>query len=405
VSQENPGSPRVTERKLRIGAAGLGRAFALMVPALSGHPKIELVAAADPRDDASASFAAEHGLKAYCSVEDLCADPEVDALYVATPHQFHAQHVIAAARHGKHVLVEKPMALSLEECRAMIEATRKAGVQLVVGHSHSYDAPIARTREIIAAGTVGRLRMISGLYFTDFLYRPRRPEELAASSGGGVVVNQAPHHVDIVRLLGGGLVKSVRALTAAWDHERPVDGAYAALLTFENGAFATLTYSGYAHFDGDELGGWIAESGYPKNPDVYGAARSVLQDARTPVEELALKHARNYGGPDFQRFPEGPRLHQHFGLLIVSCERADLRPGPAGVTIYGDHERSFEPVRVPQIPRSEVIDEFHAAIIAGKPPLHSGEWGLATMEVCFAMMQSAREGREIPLNHQVPANG
>jgi phthalate 4,5-cis-dihydrodiol dehydrogenase len=393
----------MTERKLRIGVAGLGRAFVLMLPSLGFHPKVELVAAADPREDARACFAAEFKGRSYVSVDALCDDPNVDAVYVATPHEFHVQHVIAAANRGKHVLVEKPMALSIAECQAMIEAVRRANVQLVVGHSHSFDAPIARTREMIAGGAFGALRMITAVQFTDFLYRPRRPEELAAESGG-VVLNQAPHHVDIARLLGGGMVRSVRALTGAWDSKRPVEGAYSALLTFENGAFATLTYGGYAHFDSDEFAGWIAESGYPKNPEVYGVARSLLRGAQTQVDELSLKNIRSYGGAQSPKsaVPDSAsRIHQHFGLVIASCDRADLRPGPKGITIYGDDKRRFEPVPVPEIPRSEVIDEFYAAIFAGKPPLHSGEWSLATMEVCFAMLQSAREGREIRLQHQV----
>lgn len=396
------------ERTLKLGVAGLGRAFVLMRPALAAHPKVQLMAAADPRDEARARFAAEFSGRTYSSVEALCADADVEAVYVATPHEFHAQNAITAAQHGKHVLVEKPMALSLEECHAMIEAARKAGVHLVVGHSHSFDAPIARTRELIAAGTFGALRMITAVQFTDFLYRPRRPEELAPDAGGGVVLNQAPHHVDIARLLGGGMVKSVRALTGAWDRDRPVEGAYSALLTFENGAFATLTYSGYAHFDSDELAGWIAESGYPKDPDAYGAARRLLADKKTPDEELAFKNARNYGGaqsPEPADSENASRSHQHFGLVIASCDRADLRPGPKGVAIYADHARSFEPVPVPPIARSEVIEELHAAISEGKPPLHSGEWSLATMEVCLAMQQSSREGREIGLNHQVPVSG
>ena len=95
----------------------------------------------------------------------------------------------------------------------MIAATRRAGVRMVIGHSHSFDAPIRRTRELIASGAVGSLRMISALNYTDFLYRPRRPEELRTESGGGVIFNQAPHQVDIVRLLGGGLVRSVCAVT------------------------------------------------------------------------------------------------------------------------------------------------------------------------------------------------
>jgi phthalate 4,5-cis-dihydrodiol dehydrogenase len=383
----------------------LGRAFVLMRLALALHPKVQLVAAADPREDARVRFAAEFAGRAYPSVEALCEDANVDAVYVATPHEFHAQNAITAARHGKHVLVEKPMALSLDECHAMIEAVRKAGVQLVVGHSHSFDAPIARTRELIAAETFGILRMITAVQFTDFLYRPRRPEELESTAGGGVVLNQAPHQVDIARLLGGGMVKSVRALTGVWDPERPVDGAYTALLAFANRAFATLTYSGHAHFDSDEFAGWIAESGFPKDADAYGAARTLLAGTKTSAEELALKTARNYGGaqsPAVAGSPEASRFHQHFGLVIASCDRADLRPGPKGVAIYSDHTRSFEPVSVAPIARSEVIEEFHAAIFDGKPPLHSGEWSLATMEVCLAMQQSAREGREIVLKHQVP---
>jgi phthalate 4,5-cis-dihydrodiol dehydrogenase len=391
----------MTERRLRLGVAGLGRAFTLMKPGLARHPRLELVAATDPREEARAQFATEFGGRAYPSLEALCVDPRVDAVYVATPHEHHARHAIAAAKSGKHVLVEKPMALTLEECGAMIDAARTACVQLVVGHSHSFDAPVARARNMIASGTFGRVRMITAVQFTDFLYRPRRPEELAPESGG-VVINQAPHHVDIARLLGGGRIKSVRALSGAWDEERPAFGAYSALLTFEDGAFANLTYNGYGRFDSDEFSGWIAESGYPKDPDAYGSARRLLRSARTPEDELAMKTARNYGGREGAGAPSaGERFHQHFGLLIASCEHADLRPGPKGVAIYGNSERSFEPVPVPAIPRAEVIDEFCAAIFDGKKPLHGGEWSLATMEACLAMRQSAREGREIVLKHQI----
>ena len=103
----------------------------------------------------------------------------------------------------------------------MIDAARDAGVQLVVGHSHSFDAPILRAREIIASGSVGAVRMIQALNYTDFLYRPRRPEELDTAQGGGVLFSQAAHQIDIVRLLGGGLVRSVRAGTGAWDPRGP----------------------------------------------------------------------------------------------------------------------------------------------------------------------------------------
>ena len=120
----------MAERKLRVGVAGLGKAFQLMLPTLVRHPNISLVAAADPRTKAQARFAADFAANSYASVEELCADPDVEAIYVATPHQYHAEHVQMAAAAGKHVLVEKPMALTLDECRAMSEAVRRAGVQI-----------------------------------------------------------------------------------------------------------------------------------------------------------------------------------------------------------------------------------------------------------------------------------
>jgi phthalate 4,5-cis-dihydrodiol dehydrogenase len=302
------------------------------------------------------------------------------------------------------VLVEKPMALTLADCWAMVDATEAAGVQLVVGHSHSFDAPIRRTREIVESGAVGTVRMINTMNYTDFLYRPRRPEELVTEQGGGVIFNQAAHQIDIVRLLGGGRVRSVRAATGAWDASRPTEGAYTALLTFEDGAFASVVYSGYAHFDSDEFCGWIGEMGQKKDPALYGAARNMLRGVSGPEEEMALRNARGYGGvaprPSAAARGKAP-FHQHFGVVLVSCERADLRPLPSGVMIYDDAAARLEAMPAPDVPRSDVIDEFCAAIARECPPVHSGEWALATTEVCLAILQSAREQKEILLRHQV----
>jgi phthalate 4,5-cis-dihydrodiol dehydrogenase len=376
-------------KKLKIGVAGLGRAFAVTSPAFS-DPRVELVAAADPRREALEKFKKDYGARVYATVEELCADPAVEVVYIATPHQFHAQQARLAASKGKHLLVEKPMALSLDDCRAMIDAAHKAGVQLVVGHSHSFDAPVLHTRNLIRNGSFGSVRMITALDFTDFLYRPRRPEELATGKGGGVLYNQAVHQVDIVRLLAGGKTRSVRAFTGNWDPARPTEGAYSCLLNFDNGAFATLVYSGYAHFDSDELMGWIGEMGQKKDPGNYGATRKALKG-----DELSLKSARNYGGPEFKETQ--PAAHQHFGLVIASCEKADLRPLPNGVMIYGDSEQRLDPLPPPKVPRQEVIDELYGAVAEGRAPLHSGEWAMATLEACLAILRSSREGREILL--------
>jgi phthalate 4,5-cis-dihydrodiol dehydrogenase len=388
---------------LKLGIIGLGRAFTLMLPTFASHPRIAMVAASDPRADACLRFTEEFGATAYADAETLCADPKVQAVYVASPHQFHVDHVKLAAKHGKHVLVEKPMALTVEDCREMIEAAKHAGIQLLVGHSHSYDLPYLHTREMIRSGAFGRVRMINALNFTDFLYRPRRPEELDTKAGGGVVFSQAAHQVDIVRLLAGAKATSVRAFTGNWDPARPTEGAYSAQIRFEDGCFASLTYSGYAHFDTDEFQGWWGELGQKRDGDnSYGRARQALRNAKSVAEEIEMKNRRAYGPAGRDAFPLLPDLsHNHFGLVVVSCERADLRPLPQSVVVYGDEVRRVEELPPPQIPRSEVVDELYDAVVLGRPPLHSGEWGLATTEICLAILASGKSGREIDLHHQV----
>ena len=104
---------------LRLGVAGLGVASTQILPPISTLPFIKITAAADTRTDALAKFREAYKGETFTSVEAMCASANVDAVYVATPNHLHAQHAIAAANHKKHVIVEKPMALSIDECEAM----------------------------------------------------------------------------------------------------------------------------------------------------------------------------------------------------------------------------------------------------------------------------------------------
>lgn len=393
----------MTEPAVRLGVAGLGRGFMLLLPTLAAHPDIRLAAAADPRAEARQQFERDFGGETHAEFEALARSEAVDALYIASPHGLHRQQVELAARHGKHVLVEKPMALSMADCQAMVTAMADAGRCLVVGHSHSFDTPYRRAAEMIRSGDYGAVRMIQAMNFTDFLYRPRRPEELDSTQGGGVVFSQAAHQVDIVRLLGGGEVVSVTAQTGRWDARRPTEGAYSALMTFRNGAFAALTYSGYAHFDSDEWNDWRGELGQRRSPEHYGQARAALARLAGPAEEAALKNTRAYGkGLGLADTSLDGIGHNHFGFVLASCDAADLRPRPSGIDVYGHSEHSVVPLPEPEIPRREVIDELVAAIRDGVPPIHSGHWGMATMEVCFALLDSARTGQTVMLRHQCP---
>lgn len=369
-----------------------------MLPTFTQDGRVQLVAACDPRPEARRRFEADFQAPTYDSIEALAGDPGVDVIYVASPHQFHAEHTRVAARFGKHVLVEKPMALSLADCDAMIEDCRAAGVHLIVGHCHSFDAPYRAMRGIVDEGGVGAVRMIHALNYTDFLYRPRRPEELDTQAGGGVVFSQAAHQVDIVRMLAGSPVQRVRAVTGAWDPKRPTEGAYSLLMWFAGGAFASLTYSGYGHFDSDEWCDWTGEMGAVKRPEDYGAARRRLAGLSGDGDEARLKAAGTFGGAAYVASAHAnPPKHQHFGPVVVSCERADLRALPDGVWLYADDRRQFLTLPAPPLPRYEVIDELYAAVVEGRPTLHDGAWARSTLEVCLAILQSAREGRDICL--------
>jgi len=386
---------------LRLGVIGLGMAGAMMVRAAARHDGVVLAAAADlhagPRD----AFARDFNARAYADASALVEDKAVEAVYVATPHQFHAEHAIMAAERGKHVILEKPMALTLADCDRIIAAVERAKVQLIVGHTHAFDPAVRAMRGLIASGELGALGMLASWNYTNYLYRPRRPEELDTSKGGGILFNQVPHQIDTIRLLGGGLVRSVRAQAGVLDPARPTEANCAAFLEFADGVPATLVYSGYDFFDTDELHFWISERGSPKQP-AHGAARRALR-ARTGEEAGLRTLTAGYGSKD-----EGEPPHQpHFGVTVATCARGDLRASADGVFVYGeDGKRELGlPGGGRYSGRHNVLDDLRAAIATGRGPVHDGRWGKATLEVALAVQQSARERREVALVHQVAVPG
>lgn len=369
----------------------------LTLPSLRRNAHVTLVACAAPREASRKAFTQEFGGSAFETVDALCAAPEVEAVYIATPHQLHRNHALAAARAGKHILVEKPLAIALEDADAIVDAAARAGVHLITGPSHSFDQPVQKARQLIASGQYGAVRMIHAFNYTDFLYRPRRPEELDTAQGGGVVFSQAVHQIDVVRALMGARAERVVAMTGTWDPQRPTEAAYTTLIGFEGGRFASLTYSGNAHYDSDALQGWIGELGTDKDAAAYGKARQALASLGAPEDEAKLKSGRTYGATEVP----APALHaEHFGPVIVSCDRADLRLTPKGVEIWGDFERDFIPAPPDPTPRAPVLAALYGAIRLGRPPVQSEGWGRASLEICHAILQSARTNSFVDLTRQ-----
>src|SRR5262245_27910904 len=137
-----------------LGIVGLGMAGAVMVQAAAAHKGYVLKAAVDPQPAPREAFARDFNARAYDDVRALCEDKGVEVVYIATPHQFHKEHAVLAAENGKHVILEKPMALTLADCDAIIIAAERNRIHLIVGHTHAFDPAIRLMRLLIAGGSL-----------------------------------------------------------------------------------------------------------------------------------------------------------------------------------------------------------------------------------------------------------
>src|SRR5262247_4779748 len=317
-----------SSRTLNVGVVGLGLAAASVIPAMAAMPHVNLIAGADVNPRSLQAFKEKYRAKTYASIEALCDDPDVDTVWIATPNTFHCPHVTLAAERGKHVIVEKPMAISLAEAERMIETAERHGVQLLCGGSRSSSAVVRKMREMVVSGTLGRLRAMTTWSATDWMLRPRRPDELDISQGGGVVYRQAPHQVDSVRLLAGGKISSVRGVTGQWlapRHTAP--GFFSALLECENGAFATLVYSAYGYFMASEF--FEPGAGGPDAPGLQGRIMARKQITAGTRDEAAVKEQRTLeaqrtGVATGAAASRGARFLSDLGLLVVSCEHGEM---------------------------------------------------------------------------------
>ena len=400
-----------TGRTLRFGVVGIGNAGGGVLATMRKESNVEVVAVADLRPHARQAFEHEFGGKAYASMEELCADPNVDAIWVATPNPLHMTHAVMAANAGKHVVVEKPLAVNLKEAQAMIDAADKNGVKLLSGHTRAFDPPVQAMARVVRSGEVGAIKAMNVLAFTNWMLRPRMPEEVDVNQGGGVGFRQAPHQIDTLRFLGGGLVRSVRGSLGTWMEGRMgAPGYYAAYLEFEDGTPATIAYNGYGYFMASELLPWEKEGG-ATSIERRTAVRKSLRDGTW--DEQQAKDDGRFGG--VAGAPQGvpatgnsARYLSDLGALIVTCERGVLRQSPNGIYVYNDDGVREEVLMEVDGggPSDPTLAEAYAGIIQGEPIFHDGHWGMATLEVQLALMESARERHEVMLSHQVavPAN-
>ena len=232
-------------RKIKWGLIGCGDiARKRIAPALRDLPACELVAVSRANFDQAESFAREFGAQRwYKEWQHLLADEEIEAVYIATPVHLHGTQAVAAARAGKHVLCEKPMAMSVEECERMIAACEENDVRLGVAYYRHFYPVIARIKAILSEGEVGRpviAQMNAFERFDPERTHPRRWLIEKGLSGGGPMLDFGCHRIEVLINLFG-TVKVMGSLVGNVLFDREVEDTASALFQFESGPHAILS--------------------------------------------------------------------------------------------------------------------------------------------------------------------
>ena len=391
-------------KPLKLGVIGVGVGAAEMLPPMERASYIDLFAGADIDPDVRERFKARYpNARVYASAEELVADPDVEAVWISTPNRFHAPMTILAANHGKHVVVEKPMALDIKQAEEMVEACEKNGVKLVAGHTQSFQPHVRLMRQIVASGELGQLGAVNAIAYTDWVIRPRTADELDPNQGGGLVYRQTPHQIDSIRLIAGGKVKSVRGAYGQWMKYRSIPGYYSVFLEFENGVTGVAIHNGYGYFVASELVPW-GDANTRYTPTERNEIRKAMAAGTRPedAEKLSLR----IGGEAEQaifRSASGPENWKpnDLGIVIVSCEFGELRQGPEGLYKYTDDGLVELMVDSDPLHRDQELEELYNAVRLGRPVFHSGAWGMATLEVGLAINESTKTHKDIILTHQI----
>jgi 1,5-anhydro-D-fructose reductase (1,5-anhydro-D-mannitol-forming) len=326
-----------------IGASTIAREW--LIEAIRAQPGHQVVAVMSSDAKRAAAYAAAHQIaSAYSELSALLADPKVDAVYISTTNELHKSQTLAAAAAGKHVLCEKPLAMTVADAREMVGACAKAGVVMGTNHHLRHAATHRKIRELVSTGAVGKplfARVFHAVYLPPHLqgWRLHKP-----TAGGGVIVDITCHDADTLRfLLGSEPVEAVALSQQAGLATGEVEDGVMAVLRFENGVLAQLH---------DAFTVKHANTGL----EIYGTEGSVIaRDVMTqrPVGEVIL------------------------------------RTGSGESVVPVEHENLY--VRA--------VRTFVAAVAGQGQPAASGEDGVRSLATALAVLDASRTGQRVAIRH------
>ena len=305
-------------RPLGWGLIGCGDIAAKRVAAaLREAPGSTLVTVARARAPLAADFAREQRARRWhADWREVLRDPEVDAVYLATPVALHPEQAIAAAEAGKHVLCEKPMALDADACTRMVAAARQHGVRLGVAYYRHHYPVVARLRELLASGEIGPPVLAQAQAFEPFNPTPEFPRAWLlrkADSGGGPMADFGCHRIEVLLDLCGPVAQTRGFPSNVRFRDREVEDTCIAHLQFEGGAHGLVTVSHAMRERRDTL-------------EILGT----LGSAHVPVLNEGLLRVTTARGVREERHPPHANLHQPLVEDFVAAVRAGREPAVTG---------------------------------------------------------------------------
>jgi predicted dehydrogenase len=354
-------------KKNKIGILGCGKVAHLHAKAILELPEAEFCAVWSRTKETADHFAAQYGVKAYQSISLMIAENQIDLVIVCTPHPFHKDPTIEAARAGAHVLVEKPLASTLKDCDEMISECKNSGVKLGVISQRRWYAPVKRVKQAIEDGKIGKpvLGTVTMLGWRDKAYYDADVwRGTWKMEGGGVLVNQAPHQLDILIWMMGD-IEEVYGVWKNLNHPYiEVDDTAVVIVKFKNGGIGNILVSnsqkpgihGKVHIHG--------QNGASVGVQTDGGAMFIA--GRSGVLEPPINDLWTVPGEEHQ-------------LALWKQEDFD----------------DFQKIDATYFYMKEQIREYLQALAENREPMVTGEQGRKTVELFTAIYRSTRDNKPI----------
>jgi len=354
--------------KLKTGIIGCGKVAAIHAAALTTIQRSAFTAVCDEDEKRAQEFASRFGVKAYTDVEEMLSREKLDVVTVCTPHPVHKVPTIKALKAGANVLIEKPLASSLEDCDAMLSIAAETGRQIAIISQRRFYSPCMRLKNAIDAGKIGKPALGTVYMFgwrNEAYYKSDPWRGTWKNEGGGVLVNQAPHQLDLLQWFMGGEIDEIYGIWENLNHPYiEVEDTALAILKFKNGGIGNIIVSN------------------SQNPGIYGKI-----------------HIHGTNGASVGVQTDGGAMFIAGMTSILEPPVNDLWSVPGEENKLKDWVKEdsdfFNSVNSIVYYHKLQIADFIDALIDQRKPMMTGEEGRVTVEIFTAIYRSQRDGKAI----------